>query len=54
MDFLFTAIEDVTELLMPEDLLSNQSVLQAVRDTLTPEVCQDVAVSRLALPVLHL
>ena len=44
MDFLFTAIEDVTELLMPEDLLSNQSVLQAVRDTLTPEVCQDVEV----------
>jgi type II restriction/modification system DNA methylase subunit YeeA len=44
MDFLFTAIEDVTELLMPEDLLSSQSVLQAVRDTLTPEVCQDVEV----------
>ena len=44
MDFLFTAIEDVTELLMPEDLLSNQSVLQAVRDTLTPQVCQDVEV----------
>ncbi len=44
MDFLFTAIEDVTKLLMPEDLLSSQSVLQAVRDTLTPEVCQDVEV----------
>lgn len=44
MEFLFTAIPDVTELLMPEDLLSNQSVLQAVRDTLTPEVCQDVEV----------
>jgi hypothetical protein len=44
MDFLFTAIQDVTELLMPEDLLSNQSVLQAVRETLTPDVCQDVEV----------
>jgi len=44
MDFLFTAIQDEAELLMPEDLLSNQSVLQAVRDTLTPEVCQDVEV----------
>ncbi len=44
MDFMFTAIEGVTELLMPEDLLSNQSVLQAVRDTLTPQVCQDVEV----------
>lgn len=44
MDFLFTTIQDFTELLMPEDLLSKQSVLQAVRDTLTPEVCQDVEV----------
>jgi hypothetical protein len=44
MDFLFESISDYTELLMPEDLLSSQSVLQAARDTLTPEVCQDVEV----------
>jgi len=44
MPFLFQPIEDYTELLMPDDLLSENSVLQAVRDTLTPEACQDVEV----------
>ncbi|MBG0770097.1 MAG: BREX-1 system adenine-specific DNA-methyltransferase PglX, partial [Anaerolineaceae bacterium] len=44
MDFLFPKIEDYTELLMPEDLLSAQSVLQSVRETLTAETCQDVEV----------
>ena len=43
MPFLFE-IEDYTELLMPEDLLSENSVLQGVRETLTPEACQDVEV----------
>lgn len=44
MNFLFEAIEDYSELLMPEDLLSSESVLAAVRDALTPESCQDVEV----------
>lgn len=44
MDFLFEAIEDYTELLMPEDLLSSQSVPHAVQKTLTQENCQDVEV----------
>ncbi|MEA3327043.1 MAG: BREX-1 system adenine-specific DNA-methyltransferase PglX, partial [Chloroflexota bacterium] len=44
MDFLFPRIEDYTELLMPEDLLSTQSVLHSVREALTKEVCQDVEV----------
>ncbi len=44
MDFLFPKIEDYTELLMPEDLLSTQSVLHAVREALTDETCQDVEV----------
>jgi len=44
MEFLFPRIEDYTELLMPEDLLSTQSVLHAVREALTKEVCQDVEV----------
>ena len=44
MPFLFPKINDYTELLMPDDLLSENSVLQAVRETLTPEVCQDVEV----------
>jgi len=44
MDFLFPQIEGITELLMPEDLLSTQSVLHAVREALTEDVCQDVEV----------
>lgn len=44
MPFLFEEIEDYTELLMPDDLLSEKSVLQGVRDALTPEACQDVEV----------
>ena len=44
MPFLFPEIEDYTELLMPDDLLSENSVLQGVRETLTPAACQDVEV----------
>ena len=44
MPFLFDPIEDETQLLMPDDLLSENAVLQGIRDTLTPEVCQDVEV----------
>ena len=44
MPFLFEKIDDYTELLMPDDLLSQSSVLQAARDALTPESCQDVEV----------
>ena len=39
MPFLFEEIEDYTELLMPDDLLSENSVVQAVRDALTTEAC---------------
>lgn len=44
MPFLFQKIDDYTELLMPDDLLSSGSVLAAARDVLTEEVCQDVEV----------
>ncbi len=44
MPFLFEKIADYTELLMPDDLLSEGSVLNAVREALTPEVCEDVEV----------
>ena len=44
MPFLFQEIDDYTELLLPEDLLSENAVLQGVRETLTPEMCQDVEV----------
>lgn len=44
MPFLFPEIEDYTELLMPDDLLSENSVLQGVRETLTSDTCHDVEV----------
>ncbi|MCP4210219.1 MAG: BREX-1 system adenine-specific DNA-methyltransferase PglX [Halieaceae bacterium] len=44
MPFMFERIDDYTELLMPDDLLSAESILQATRDALTPDACQDVEV----------
>ncbi len=44
MPFMFQQIKDYTELLMPDDLLSEQSILAAVREALTEESCQDVEV----------
>ncbi len=44
MPFMFEKIADYTELLMPEDLLSQNSILQAVRDALTEDSCKDVEI----------
>jgi type II restriction/modification system DNA methylase subunit YeeA len=44
MPFLFEPIADYTELLMPDDLLSENSILYKMREVLTPESCQDVEV----------
>ncbi|MER8586045.1 BREX-1 system adenine-specific DNA-methyltransferase PglX [Mesorhizobium sp. M1338] len=44
MPFLFERIDDFTELLMPEDLLSNNSILAYTREAMTPDVCEDVEV----------
>lgn len=44
MPFLFEKINDYTELLMPEDLLSGNSVLAYIREALTPDICKDVEV----------
>lgn len=44
MPFLFEKIADYTELLMPDDLLSDSSILTSTRETLTPDVCKDVEV----------
>ena len=44
MPFLFEKIVDYTELLMPDDLLSESSILTAVRNALTPDACEDVEV----------
>ena len=44
MPFLFQRIDDYTELLMPDDLLSGNSILAYTREALTPDVCEDVEV----------
>lgn len=44
MPFLFERIADYTELLMPDDLLSANSILAATREAMTPDACQDVEV----------
>lgn len=44
MPFLFEAIADYTELLMPDDLLSGNSILAYTREAMTPDACQDVEV----------
>ncbi|MBQ8347027.1 MAG: BREX-1 system adenine-specific DNA-methyltransferase PglX [Alphaproteobacteria bacterium] len=44
MPFMFERIKDYTELLMPDDLLSNGSVLTQTVETLDAETCKDVEV----------
>lgn len=44
MPFMFETIADYTELLMPEDLLSQGSILAKMRPVMTEEACEDVEV----------
>lgn len=44
MPFLFERIDDYSELLMPDDLLSGNSILAYTREAMTPDACQDVEV----------
>ena len=44
MPFLFQRIDDYTELLMPDDLLSGNSILSHTREAMTVEACEDVEV----------
>ena len=39
MPFLFEKIADFTELLMPDDLLSGNSILAYTREAMTPDIC---------------
>lgn len=39
MPFLFQHIDDYTELLMPDDLLSDNSILTHTREAMTPDAC---------------
>jgi hypothetical protein len=44
MPFLFEQIDDYTELLMPEDLLSPTSILAELRRAMTDDACKDVEI----------
>lgn len=44
MPFLFERIDDYTELLLPEDLLSTSSILAYMREAMTPDACRDVEI----------
>ncbi len=44
MPFLFERIDDYTELLMPDDLLSGNSILAYTREAMTLDACEDVEV----------
>ncbi|MDF1607715.1 BREX-1 system adenine-specific DNA-methyltransferase PglX [Hoeflea sp. YIM 152468] len=44
MPFMFEEIDDYTELLMPEDLLSQTSILAELRKVMTEDACQDVEI----------
>ena len=44
MPFLFEEIDDYSELLMPEDLLSQTSILAELRKVMTEDACQDVEI----------
>jgi hypothetical protein len=42
MPYLFERISDYTELLMPDDLLSDNSLLADIREAMTPAACESV------------
>ena len=44
MPFLFEKIDDYTELLMPDDLLSQNSILAKLREVMTVDACDDVEI----------
>jgi hypothetical protein len=44
MPFMFEKIADFTELLMPEDLLSTDSIIAKMRAVMTDDDCQDVEI----------
>ncbi|MDT8405542.1 BREX-1 system adenine-specific DNA-methyltransferase PglX [Sulfuriflexus sp.] len=44
MPFLFQRIDDYTELLMPDDLLSGNCILAYTREAMATDVCEDVEV----------
>lgn len=52
MPFLFERIDDYTELLMPDDLLSGNSILAYTREAMTPAACKDLATDEPVVEVI--
>lgn len=52
MSFLFERIDDYTELLMPDDLLSGNSILAYTREAMTPDACKDSATDEPVVEVI--
>ena len=52
MPFLFERIDDYTELLMPDDLLSGNSILAYTREAMTPAACKDLATGEPVVEVI--
>ena len=46
MPFLFEKIADYIELLLPDDLLSNTSIPNTIRNYLTKENCQNIEIRK--------
>ena len=44
LPFMFERINDYTELLLPDDLISEFSIVQDIRDGMTTEDCQEVEI----------
>ncbi len=44
LPYMFEAIDDFSELLMPDDLLSNDAILSKMRAVMTEDACQDVEI----------
>jgi type II restriction/modification system DNA methylase subunit YeeA len=44
MPFLFEKLDHYTELLLPDDLLSEDSIIEKVRETINKDNCQDVEI----------
>lgn len=52
MPFLFERIDDYTELLMPDDLLSGNSILAYTREAMTPAACKDLVTDEPVVEVI--
>ncbi len=53
MPYLFERIADYTELLMPDDLLSGNSILAYTREAMTPDTCKEISENGTEHPIVE-